>query len=144
MSVWAEGLWSPGVWAEGLWSEGGGSDTTPDQFAFANRTGVALNTTITSTPVTITGINAPSPISVSGGMYIINGGEPTNSPGTVVNGDQVQAQHTSSASNLTAVSTTVTVGGVSSSFTSITRGAPAPGSFGGQGRVRLGGIIVIG
>lgn len=144
MSAWAEGLWSPGLWAEGLWSEGGGSDTTPDQFTFVDRSGVPVSTTITSAPVTITGINAPSPISVAGGMYIINGGTPTSSPGTVNNGDQVQAQHTSAAGNLASVTTTVTVGGVSSSFTSITRGAPAPGSFGGQGRVRLGGIIVIG
>jgi len=95
-------------------------DTTPDQFSFTDQSGVALSATITSAPVTITGIDAASDITVSGGTYSINGGAFTAAAGTVVNGDQVRARHTSSASYLTATNTLVTIGGVSDTFTSTT------------------------
>jgi hypothetical protein len=99
---------------------GGGADTTPDAFSFTDQSSVALSTLITSAPITVAGINAPAPISVTGGEYNINGGGFTSSPGTVNNGDQVRARHTSSGANSTAVNTTVTIGGVSDVFTTTT------------------------
>ncbi|MEO8217873.1 MAG: hypothetical protein ABI718_12400, partial [Acidobacteriota bacterium] len=92
----------------------------PDAFSFTDQTNVALSATITSAPVTISGINAPSAISVSGGLYSVNGGAFTSAGGTVSNGDMVRAQHTSSASFSTTTDTTVTIGGVSDTFRSTT------------------------
>lgn len=95
-------------------------DTTPDPFSFVDQSGVIPNTLITSAPVTITGINSPSPITVVGGEYSVNGGTFTSSPGNVVNGNSVRVRHTSSTSYSTAVNTILTVGGVSDTFTSTT------------------------
>jgi hypothetical protein len=101
----------------------GASDTTPDAFTFTDQTGVALNSTIISNTITVSGINAASAISISGGTYSINGGAYTSSSGTVTNGQTVTVAHTSSGSNGTAVNTTLTIGGVSDTFTSTTAAA---------------------
>lgn len=96
-------------------------DTTPNAFTFTDQTNVALSTTITSAAITVSGIDTPTGITVSGGTYDINGsGSFTSSPGTVNNGDTVRARHTSSGSNSTAANTVVTIGGVSDTFTSTT------------------------
>jgi hypothetical protein len=99
-------------------------DTTPNAFTFTDQTGVALNSTIISNTITVSGINAASAISISGGTYSINGGAYTSSSGTVTNGQTVSVAHTSSGSNSTAVNTTLTIGGVSDTFTSTTASAP--------------------
>jgi hypothetical protein len=100
--------------------DGTAADTTPDAFSFVDQTSVPLSTTITSAPITVSGINAGAPISVVGGQYSINGGGFTSSAGTVADGDSVRARHTSSASFSTSVDTTVTIGGVADTFTSTT------------------------
>lgn len=121
--------WIPPQWrplpALKLLPQGTPPDTTPDAFSFTDQSGVALSSTITSAAITIAGIDAASVITVSGGTYSINGGAFTASAGTVINGDQVQARHTSSASYLTATNTVVTIGGGSDTFTSTTRSDPA-------------------
>lgn len=107
-------------------------DTTPDQFSFTDQSGVALSSTITSAPVTITGIDAPADIEVSGDAsseYNINGGAWTAVAGTVDSGDEVRARHTSSASYLTVTNTIVTIGGVSDTFASTTEGDPANAAY---------------
>src|SRR5262249_35990947 len=53
-------------------------DTTPDAFSFTAVTNSNLNTASTSNQITVTGITAPAPISVSGGTYSINGGTATS------------------------------------------------------------------
>lgn len=106
------------------------SDTTPDAFSFTDQSGVQTSTLITSAPVTITGINAPANISITGGEYSIDGGAWTSSPGTISNNQQVSVRHTSSASYSTATNTALTVGGVSDTFTSTTEDTPAGGSGG--------------
>ncbi len=98
------------------------SDTTPDTFTFADQTGVALSTLIVSAPITISGINAPAPISVTGGEYSIDGSAFTSAAGTVLNSQQVRVRHTSGATNSASVNTTLTIGGVSDTFTSTTAG----------------------
>lgn len=113
-----------------LLEDAGASDTTPEQFTFADKFNVATSTEITSDPVTITGIDAAAAITVTGGTYSINGGAFTGDPGTVVNGDSVRARHTSSASASTATNTAVTIGGVSDTFTSTTAGAANPSETG--------------
>ncbi len=95
-------------------------DTTPDAFAFTDQVDVPLNDLRTSDAITVSGINSTAAISVTGGSYSINGGAFVTTPGTVVNGDMVVAQHTSSGSSTTTVDTTVTIGGVADTFSSTT------------------------
>lgn len=96
------------------------SDTTPDAFAFVDQTNVALSTLTESAAITVAGIDAAAAISVSGGEYQIDGGAWTAAAGTVSNGQTVKVRHTSSGSNSTATNTTLTIGGVSDTFTTTT------------------------
>ena len=102
---------------------GGTTDTVPNAFSFTDQTGVALNTAITSNAVTISGINAPAPISISGGSYAINGAAFTSSTGTINNGNTVAVRLTSSASNSTTTNATLTIGGISDIFSATTLAA---------------------
>jgi hypothetical protein len=101
------------------------SDTTPNPFTFTDVTNVARSTTQTSNTITISGINASTSVSVTGGTYSKNGGGYTSSAGTALNGDTFSVRHTSSASYSTSVNTTLVVGGVSDIFTSTTEAEPA-------------------
>ncbi|MBB6093464.1 outer membrane protein assembly factor BamB [Povalibacter uvarum] len=106
------------------------TDTTPNAFSFVARTNVAVDTPIASSAVTISGINAAAQISVTGGEYSINNGAYTSAAGTVTNGQQVAVRVTSSATASTAVTATLTVGGVSAVFSvttaAMTSGDPLP------------------
>lgn len=115
------------------------ADTTPDAFGFTNQTGVEPNAQITSNFVTITGIEAPAPISVTAGLYSIGcAGVFTSNTSTISNGQTVCVRHTaSSAFSTTTELTILRVGGVSATFTSTTRAAAPPSSQGGGG----GGVI---
>jgi hypothetical protein len=96
-------------------------DTKPDQFIFVDQTGVALNTVITSNTITVSGINASTAISITGGKYSINGGSYRTTSSTVTNGNTVKVQLTSSTSANTTKSATLTIGGVSDTFSVTTR-----------------------
>ncbi len=100
------------------------ADITPDPFTFGARTDVALNASVTSGPITVTGINAPAPVSVSGGAYSINGGAYTTAPGSVNNGDNVTVQVMAAAEYATTRTVTLTVGGVTGTFSVTTLAAP--------------------
>jgi hypothetical protein len=102
------------------------NDSTPDQFTFTDQTNVALSTVITSNTITVTGINTATTISITGGEYSINGGSYTSSSGTVNNGNTVTVQLTSSGSNSTTTNATLTIGGVSDTFSVTTWAAPPP------------------
>jgi hypothetical protein len=91
-------------------------DTTPASFSFTAVTGAPRSTLIVSNPITVSGINAPSPISITGGAYSIDGGAFTTAAGTVTNGQTVTVRLTSSANALTTTSATLTIGGVSGVF----------------------------
>lgn len=99
-------------------------DTTPDPFSFTALTAQALNTTVSSNTITVSGINAPASIGVTGGEYSVNGGAWSSAAGTVSNGQTVSVRHTTSAAYETTVSTTLTIGGVSGVFNSTTLEAP--------------------
>jgi N-acetylneuraminic acid mutarotase len=107
-------------------------DTTPDQFAFTNKTNVSLNATITSNSITVSGINSAAGISITGGSYSVNGGSYTSTGGTVNNGDTVKVQLTSSGSYSTTTNATLTIGGVSDTFSVTTQVAPARSGGGGS------------
>ena len=95
-------------------------DTTPASFSFTDVTNVARSTTKTSNQITITGINSTANVSITGGTYSKNGGSYTSSAGTASNNDTFTVRHTSSSSFNTATNTTLTVGGVSDTYTSTT------------------------
>lgn len=104
-------------------------DTTPDAFSFTAQTNVVRSSAMTSNSITVGGVNAPAAISVAGGSYSINGGAFTSTAGTVSNGATVRVQHNASANYATKVDTTLTIGGVSSMFSSTTLAEPIPMIF---------------
>ena len=105
-------------------------DTTPDSFTFVPLTNAPQSTLEASNTVTITGINAPAPISITGGEYSVNGGAFTNAPGMVSSGDTVTVRQTSSGSLGATTTVTLTIGGVSGTFTVTTTAADAiPDAF---------------
>lgn len=96
-------------------------DTTPDPFTFIDQTNVTPSSVVVSAPITVTGIDALTSISVTGGEYDLNlSGSFTNALGSLTNGTTVRARHTASPSNSAATNTIVTIGGVSDTFTSTT------------------------
>ncbi|REK60289.1 MAG: hypothetical protein DWQ49_06380, partial [Bacteroidetes bacterium] len=95
-------------------------DTTPASFSFTDVTDVARSTTKTSNQITITGINSSAAVSITGGTYSKNGGSYTSSAGTAQENDTFTVRHTSSSSFNTSTNTTLTVGGVSDTYTSTT------------------------
>ncbi|MGI9212434.1 MAG: hypothetical protein ACR2HF_08155, partial [Methylococcaceae bacterium] len=97
------------------------TDTQPDPFRFTAQNGVEVATAVSSNPVAITGINAASPIKISGGLYALNGGTYTGKTGTVNAGDVVQVQVTSAKTYNQTVTATLTIGGVASTFSATTR-----------------------
>ncbi len=70
--------------------------------------------------MTISGLSGPAPISVSGGEYRINDGLFTSRPGSVRNGDVLAASHVSANTPDTVTTTTLTINGVSDTFSSTT------------------------
>ena len=117
-------------------------DTTPNAFSFAPKTAQSSGIFVVSDPITVSGINAPSPISVSGGEYQVNGGVFTAAPGTVTNGNQVAVRVVSAQPGLSAT-VTLNVGGVTGTFTvatsiTLTVSPAGPVDF---GSVVVGGSI---
>ena len=114
-------------------------DTTPAPFSLgADHTNVGVNTTVTTSSATITDIDAPADISVSGDgspeYQIGNGGFTSSSQQDAVSsGQSVTMRFTSSSSAGTAHTATLTVGGVSDSVTATTASAsdstPEPFAF---------------
>ena len=106
------------------------ADNIPDQFTFTDVTGVALSTTQTSNQITVAGVQVSAAVSITGGNYSKNGGAYTNANTTAVNGDTFRVRHTSSGSFSTATNTTLTIGGVSDTYTSTTLAADTtPNAF---------------
>lgn len=94
-------------------------------FAFspASITGATRGAVLTSDAITavLSGVTS-AVISVSDGQYSINGGGYTSATGTVKNGDTVTVQHTAASEAALTVSTTLTIGEKSATFSSTTAG----------------------
>ena len=101
-------------------------DVVPNSFAFIDQTDVAPNTLVVSNEITVTGINADSAISITGGEYAINGGAYTSAAGFVNNLQTVQVRQTSSSSDSTTTNATLTIGGMSDTFSVKTIAAIGP------------------
>ena len=92
-------------------------DTIPDAFTFTDQTGVPLNSLRESNSITVAGITGPASISITlGGEYKIGAGSYTSASGTVNNGDTITVRQTSSGSFSTTTNATLTIGGVSDTF----------------------------
>ncbi len=101
----------------------------PDQFTFTDQSSSALNAVIISDPITISGLLDSSPISISGGSYSLNNGafrSTTLYDLVAQDGDTITLRHTSADTFSTTTHTTLTVGGVSDTFSSTTMTADTP------------------
>ena len=98
-------------------------DTTPNAFTFTSQSGTAISAPIASNEIVISGINASTTVTITGGEYSINGGAFTTAAGTVSDSQRIQVRVTGSAQFSTPVSAVLTVGGVSSTFTVTTLAA---------------------
>ena len=116
------------------------TNSTPNALAFNSISNAATSQFFTSSPAMISGINVASPISIIGGQYSINGGPFTSTAGSITNGQSVAVRLLSSSANLTTMSATLNVGGISGTF-SVTTAAlagistPAPFSYSPQTNV---------
>ncbi len=106
-------------------------DTTPSPFSFAAVTHAELNSTYNSPTAVLTGINTGVSVGIVGGLYSINWGSYTGSPGSVWSWDTLSVQLSSSSSYSTIVSATITVGWVAASYSVTTKAAPSSGGGGG-------------
>jgi uncharacterized delta-60 repeat protein len=112
-------------------------DSVPDAFVFPSLVDQPDGTLVQSSPISPTGFNLATAISISGGEYSINcSGVFTSTPGTLHFGDTVCVRQTTAPSPSGQVVTTLTIGGVSGTFTTTTRIALATDAssldFGGQ------------
>lgn len=112
--------------------------TTPVPFSFPDTVNAAPGSEQTSSPATISGINQPATVTVSGGSYSVNGGVFTSAPGTISNGQSLVLRQTASSAASTTTTMTVTVGGVSASYQVTTGAAPAASGGGGS----AGGMLL--
>ena len=116
------------------------ADTVPDAFSFASETNVELSSVITAAPITISGINKASPVSISectgsDCAYFVEDDEWRSDLGTVRNGQKVWVRQTSSGYFSTATALTLDIGGVTSTFNVVTEEAittPDPFAFSAQ------------
>ena len=96
------------------------SDYDPIQFTFIDVIDVLTSTEQISNEVQILGINTASPISVTGGGYNIDDTGWTTLPGFISPGSMVKVRHDSSDTSGMDTDTTLTIYGVSGTFTSTT------------------------
>ena len=123
-------------------------DIVPAPFAFQPATGVVPATQLVSSAAIISGINAPSPVSVAGGEYSVGcTGTWTSTAGTVANGQTVCVRHVAASGYSAVTSTTLTIGGVTGSFVSTTASAttiPRLGNISTRMQVLTGNDVLIG
>jgi hypothetical protein len=105
------------------------ADTMPDPFTFNDITDAEPYTVYESNLITISGIDSPSPVSITGGEYCIYHPDGSTSPwtsevGTVENGDRVWVRLISSDLLLGTKNAKLTIGGVSDTFSVTTASNP--------------------
>ncbi|UZJ44184.1 hypothetical protein OOT55_16210 [Marinimicrobium sp. C6131] len=107
------------------------ADLEPAPFSFEPQFDVEPGATLTSNTVTVSGIDAVTTISVTGGQYSIGGGAYTDADGEVDLDDEVRVQVTASGNFSTEASATLTIGGISGTFTVTTEAEDTtPNAFG--------------
>jgi len=116
-------------------------DKTPDAFSFASQSKVSPDTLIESEPVTITGINLPTPLSIAGGEYSIDGKAYRGNPGVIGNNQRVRIRVRSSAESSGEVTATLTIGDVTGTFT--VRTANFTGRVEAESATKVGGASTV-
>jgi uncharacterized delta-60 repeat protein len=108
------------------------ADVIPDTFSFPSRINVAVGTEVFSDAVVISGITGRAAVTISGGgssAYSLNcTGSLAGVPGTITNGETICIRHYSAPDNSASITSTLTIGGVTATFTSTTAAAPPPAS----------------
>jgi hypothetical protein len=99
-------------------------DATPEAFSFEDQTGVERSVDVISNAITVEGIDTPTPISILGGRYSIDGGESTDEDGLVENGQVVTVKVVSSPDYAATVEATLNIGGVEDTFSVTTKNQP--------------------
>ncbi len=117
------------------------NDSTPAPFAFTAVTGAKLTSTQTSNTVTITGIDTFAPVSITGGSYSINGGSFVTAASSVRKGDVVAVQEVAANAPATVSTATLTIGGVSGTYSVTTEDQAAAVDDGLKAKVNT--IVVI-
>jgi acetyl esterase/lipase/uncharacterized protein (DUF1330 family) len=102
------------------------TDTRPDPFSFQAVGAAVPSTEQTSNSVTVTGINAPSPVTVTGGAYSVGSSPFTTAAGSVTAGQTVRVRQTSPAAAGASAGTVLTIGGVSGTYRVTTSAEPTP------------------
>ena len=92
------------------------SDTTPDDFEFTDQIDAGLETYVESGNILIEGLNEETSISITGGEYSVDGGAFTDEAGTINNDQYVEVRVLSADTLYTTTSTTLTIGGISDTF----------------------------
>lgn len=104
-----------------FWEYDQNRDVMPDQFSFIDQIDVAWSKDITSNTITVSGINAPALISITGGTYSINGGSFTSENGTVNDGDTVTVKQTAASTSHMTTDAKLTIGDGSDTFSVTTK-----------------------
>lgn len=92
------------------------ADTTPDEFSFTAVADTGFESVVESEAATITGIDAASPISVTGGEYSIGDSDFTADAGTITNDQTVTVRLTTPDTADATAQATLDVGGVTATF----------------------------
>lgn len=124
-------------------------DTAPDAFSFVDQTAVALSTPVTSNSMIVNGINARTEITIGDVQFSVNGGGYVSVAGEVNNCDSVTIKLDSSASYASSSLSTLTIGGVSGSFSITTleqivllEATPEAFNFSDQSDVAIGVTMI--
>ena len=122
------------------------SITSPVPFAFSMAKGATPGEAVLSGEVTIKGTNSPSPVTIAGGEYSVDGGPFTSAPGTISSGQKLRLRVTASTIFNAVITAEVNVGGHTAAFSIGTAAGPNPQPNGGpfvylisQGNETLGG-----
>jgi hypothetical protein len=100
-----------------------GNDTDPDAFSFGTKTNQAANTQVASDAITLTGYDAPAPVTAgSGTQYSLDcsGANWTSAPGTLAVGQSLCVRHTTASGSNALRKTSLKVGTVVGYFTTRT------------------------
>jgi hypothetical protein len=111
------------------------ADVVPDQFTFVDEPNVDMDKLIQSQTLTIKGLTGRAPATVTGGIIGCFTGRTINGVPMVANGDRICVFQQSSKVEGRMVSTVLTIGGVSDTFTStVTQADLKPDAFAFESR----------
>ena len=105
-------------------AQNSGTDDAVTPFTFNSISNAARGTIITSAPMTVSGIDIPILIRITGGEYAIDGDDFTEHTGTVINGQTVTVRVITSSEFITQTQATLTVGNQTAIFNVTTEDSP--------------------